>query len=692
LKFKICMSQFQLSRGFCEKVLLPGGEDLSGIVRMENISCISGSGMSGKYKADIFDGRERLTTTLSTQIVPLIVNNSLKNNTIFRIDKSMISTHQGKGVVVLLKGAVLGEGDVLPMNSPPPTSALGGLNGPPAYGTINSFNSNNLPPQQQPQAAYGQYPPQQLYPPQQQYSTQQQYPTPQQQFMNAPTASPYSTSGGLYNNPPPYQATNVNYTNPTNIYNSGQPARQESNYLNPPSGRPVTRNDYMDAGKITPISAINPYSQKWTIKARITSKSDIKKWSNAKGEGTVFSIDLLDAENTEIRGTFFKEACEKFFPMLEQGKVYTFSGGQLKLVQNKQFNNLKNQYEIMFSVQSEIRAVIDDSNIKPQTYSFVKINALNDCDVNSTVDLVAVVRDSSEVVEINSKTGNKALQKRDVTLIDDTLTEVRLTLWGEKAVQLKDLTGRVIALKGVKVGDYGGRNLGMLNSSSLVINPNLPEALALFNWQSQYVNTGYPAIETLSTSGTGAGSADLIEKRKWVSAIRDESMGMGEKPDYITIKASVNYIKHDTDGFYIACPTPGCNKKVTDLMNGGYRCEKCNKEFDSCLRRYILSIQMADFTGNSWFSVFNDAGEKMLGCTAQHLYELKSGGNDEAYEKVFADALFKTHVVKVRVKQETVNDEMRVKSTVMTMNDVDILSECKQMLNAIEKYAVKAGK
>jgi len=56
---------------------------------------------------------------------------------------------------------------------------------------------------------------------------------------------------------------------------------------------------------------------------------------------------------------------------------------------------------------------------------------------------------------------------------------------------------------------------------------------------------------------TGGGNFDTIEKRKCISAIRDEGMGLGEKPDYITIKASVNYIKHDTDGFYIACPTPG---------------------------------------------------------------------------------------------------------------------------------------
>jgi len=82
-------------------------------------------------------------------------------------------------------------------------------------------------------------------------------------------------------------------------------------------------------------------------------------------------------------------------------QVYTFSGGQLKLVQNKQFNNLKNQYEITFSPQSEIRAVVDDTNIKNQTYSFVKINTLNDLEINSTVDLVAVVRDSSDVVEVS---------------------------------------------------------------------------------------------------------------------------------------------------------------------------------------------------------------------------------------------------------------------------------------------------
>jgi replication factor A1 len=33
---------------------------------------------------------------------------------------------------------------------------------------------------------------------------------------------------------------------------------------------------------------------RWTIKARVINKSDVRHWSNAKGEGKLFSVTLLD--------------------------------------------------------------------------------------------------------------------------------------------------------------------------------------------------------------------------------------------------------------------------------------------------------------------------------------------------------------------------------------------------------------
>ena len=53
---------------------------------------------------------------------------------------------------------------------------------------------------------------------------------------------------------------------------------------------------------------------------RVTNKSDIRRWSNSRGEGHLFSMDLLD-ETGEIRCTAFKEMCDKYYNIIEVGKV-----------------------------------------------------------------------------------------------------------------------------------------------------------------------------------------------------------------------------------------------------------------------------------------------------------------------------------------------------------------------------------
>lgn len=358
---------------------------------------------------------------------------------------------------------------------------------------------------------------------------------------------------------------------------------------------------------------------RWTIKARITTKSEMRRWSNAKGEGTLFSIDLLDSHGGEIRGTFFKDACDKFFPVLEEGKVYTFSGGVLKIVTNKQYTTIKNQYELTFNANSEIRAVADDISIQGQHYEFIRIDQLINQEPNNIVDIIGVVKSATDPMEIVSKNlGGKTLNKRDLTIMDQSGYEIRLTLWGEKALsnQYNWSSQPIVAMKGCKVGDYQGRTLSTMNSSSIVMNPNIPEGIELHQWRMQFQGGQLPTGSSLSGGGmNGAGgvggvggnnSVEPLEKRKNILAIKEEGLGMGEKGDFVTIKGAVIYIKHDNDPWYTACPTPNCNKKVIETMNGQYSCEKCNKLFPECHRRFILSINMADHTGSNWFSLFND--------------------------------------------------------------------------------------
>jgi hypothetical protein len=76
----------------------------------------------------------------------------------------------------------------------------------------------------------------------------------------------------------------------------------------------------------------------------------------------------------------------------------------------------------------------------------------------------------------------------------------------------------------------------------------------------------------------------------------------------------------------------------------------------------------------------------LLGVSADTLNEYRAGGKDTEYENVFANALFKTVIAKVRVKQELVQDEQRIKASFTKVDDIDYVQECTQLIEAISKY------
>lgn len=73
-------------------------------------------------------------------------------------------------------------------------------------------------------------------------------------------------------------------------------------------------------GPLYPIESLSPYQNKWTIKARVTQRSEIKHWSNQKGEGKLFSVTLMD-ETGEIRATGFNNVVDDLYEKLAEGKV-----------------------------------------------------------------------------------------------------------------------------------------------------------------------------------------------------------------------------------------------------------------------------------------------------------------------------------------------------------------------------------
>ena len=131
----------------------------------------------------------------------------------------------------------------------------------------------------------------------------------------------------------------------TVVQQPAQPAPQASRA---PDGRERS-------APIFPIEGLSPYQNKWTIKARVTQKSEIKHWSNAKGEGKLFSMTLMD-ETGEIKATAFNQVVDELFGRVEEGKVYYVSRARVNMAKKK-FSHLQNQYELSLERTTEIEEV-----------------------------------------------------------------------------------------------------------------------------------------------------------------------------------------------------------------------------------------------------------------------------------------------------------------------------------------------
>lgn len=156
---------------------------------------------------------------------------------------------------------------------------------------------------------------------------------------------------------------------------------------------------------IYPIEGLSPYQNKWTIKARCTSKSDVRHWSNQKGEGKLFSFNLLD-DSGEIKVTGFNDAVDNFYNLIEEGKVYFLSKARIGIAK-KQFSNVANEYEITLDGNSEISLCTDTENVPQVKYDFIDLSSLDQKEPNSIIDVIAVVKDVAEISQITSKATQK---------------------------------------------------------------------------------------------------------------------------------------------------------------------------------------------------------------------------------------------------------------------------------------------
>jgi replication factor A1 len=158
----------------------------------------------------------------------------------------------------------------------------------------------------------------------------------------------------------------------------------------------------------------------------------------------------------------------------------------------------------------------------------------------------------------------------------------------------------------------------------------------------------------MAGAGAAGGRSDPF---KTIAQVQKENLGSSEKDDFFSTKATILHIKSGNFS-YPACLKESCNKKVIDVEDGTWRCEKCDQSYPKPEYRYIMSLDVNDHTGHLLLTCFDEVGRMIIGRSADQMMELKEESDDDL-KQAFEDATCKTMVFKIRARTDNYQDQQR---------------------------------
>lgn len=431
------------------------------------------------------------------------------------------------------------------------------------------------------------------------------------------------------------------------------------------------------------IEQLSPYQNVWTIKARVSYKGDIKTWHNQRGEGKLLNVNFLDTSG-EIRATAFNDNATAFNEILQEGKVYYVSKARLQPAK-PQFTNLSHPYELNLDRETVIEESFDENNVPKTHFNFIKLDNIQSQENNSNVDVLGIIQTVNPHFELTSRAGKK-FDRRDIQIVDDSGFAISVGLWNQQALDFNLPEGSVVAIKGVRVSDFGGKSLSMGFNSTLIANPEIPEAYKLKGWYDQQgKDQDFTSLKQDAGAGTmsAANLAKFISQRITIARAEAENLGKNERGDFFSVKAAISFMKVDNFA-YPACSNENCNKKVIEQPDGTWRCEKCDINNPSPRWRYILTISIIDETGNLWLTLFDDQAKQLLGVDANTLMSLKENDPDE-FTRTTQNVQMNQYDFRIRAREDNYNDQTRIRYTVANLHKLNFKAEADYLADELTK-------
>ena len=252
-----------------------------------------------------------------------------------------------------------------------------------------------------------------------------------------------------------------------------------------------------------------------------------------------------------------------------------------------------------------------------------------------TVDLCAIIAEVSENETVNLRKGTQK-QRKYVTLVDDSGYAISLTLWAGMNERItQDDLHKVIAVKGARVSEFGGKSLNAADDhSSLHLELKHSRCAKLQKWFADQREKGLSDLSNFKQltvkQGKGsdaqneealmskmAGGKEDKAKSSNLNLISEINEALSHENDtdqyhFYFLNGYVSRIKNDERIYYNACMSENCRRKVIP-DHDGYRCESCNKQFMTYRPTYMITAKISDFTDSIFVNFAREHGAALMG-------------------------------------------------------------------------------
>jgi replication factor A1 len=99
-----------------------------------------------------------------------------------------------------------------------------------------------------------------------------------------------------------------------------------------------------------------------------------------------------------------------------------------------------------------------------------------------------------------------------------------------------------------------------------------------------------------------------------------------QKTKFYKISGFVQRVIVDEKMVYNACSV--CRKKVLDEP-AGYRCENCDKVYQSMVPTYTITAKISDLSGSIYISFMRETGDPIIGKNAESFIDFRDHARDE---------------------------------------------------------------